>query len=172
MLGREILTGTLVTAVLAVLPSLALATPRTTYVIRVQSNEVVSLGRWNLASDRTLAGARGAFGRPSSIRRYRDDQIPWCDVRWKARRIEVTFDLTGGRCGDVALFYAYAPSWRTSDGLRVGDLTGRIRAIYPAARFAATEWELLDFQNGSHTAMSAVPRAGRVHHLRLAFAWD
>lgn len=172
LLGRAILVGMLVAATLAVFPSLALATSGTTSVIRVEGNEVVGLGRWNLTSDRTLSGARAAFGRPSSTRRYSDDQIPWCDVRWKARRIEVTFDLTAGRCGEVTLFYTYARSWRTSDGLRVGDLTRRIKAVYPAARFAATEWVLLDFENGAHTAMSAIPRAGRVHHLKLAFVWD
>lgn len=112
----------------------------------IQANSTLQrLGAWRIDVSPTLAGATGAFGRPTSCHaiRLEDGSV----ARWKRVGVRVlTATLGMIPPGKSSCTYAQMPvsvvtvtglQWHTSLGLRVGDSTRRLRALYPQASFHA-----------------------------------
>jgi hypothetical protein len=103
-------------------------------------------GDWKMGSfavkrDGTLRGAIDAFGSPTS--RVRDGSV--CTARWHRHGLKIVFYNLGGQnpCRPAFGFFSNArakgPHWRTGQGLEIGDWRGRLRSLYPNARFHRAE---------------------------------
>lgn len=95
------------------------------------------IGRYLVQRDGTLGGAVRAFGRPSSLQRSRES----CAARWRAIGLQIAFYNLGGfnpcsrRYGRFSTATMVGRRWATAKGLRIGDPSRRLRALYGPRRF-------------------------------------
>jgi hypothetical protein len=121
----------------------------------------------------TLAQATARFGAPTSQRTLGHGLT--CRVTWRRLGLVVDFlDFGDHACSAGGLVTATMTSrahWRTSLGLRVGDSTARLRALYPKARVHGDGWWLVARRACAETGASPYPgllarmRASRVSAL-------
>ncbi len=97
----------------------------------------VKIGSYAVKSDGTLAGAIKAFGKPTS--RGKSGSTV-CAVRWRRLGLRIRFYNLGGqdpcepRYGNFGEALMTGERWRTRKGLRIGDSTRKMRALYRPRR--------------------------------------
>jgi hypothetical protein len=135
---------------------------------------VSRIGTFRPSENPRLSAATRAFGRPSS-RRARGSA---CTVRWRGIGLKVVFANLGapGRSAcspSVARaqsFVATGPSFTTQAGLRPGQPSAQVRALYPDAAFDRGAWTLVSaaspYGDGSESpVLRAFTRGGQVASL-------
>jgi hypothetical protein len=101
------------------------------------------IGGYAVKANGTLDGALKAFGEPTSIRRgaYRGRPSVTCVVRWRSLGLRIQFYNLGGQdpCKPQYGYFGHAlitgKEWRTSKGLRIGEPSHRLYALYSPRRF-------------------------------------
>lgn len=101
------------------------------------------LGDYAVKTNGTLDGAIRAFGEPTSIKRgrYRGRPTNECVVRWTDIGLRIHFYNLGGQdaCARQYGYFGQAlitgKQWRTSKGLRIGEPSRRLYALYAPRRF-------------------------------------
>lgn len=130
-------------------------------VIRTTSKVwVTALGPWRLTHN-DLRGASAAFGRPTSVTRHHG----MCQAWWRSKHLNIQFD-TAPSCRGVNWFNTASTSWRTQQGLRVGDPTSHIKSVYPDASFGGRVWTIL---NSSPSLFTVEPHGGRIEGIHITF---
>jgi hypothetical protein len=121
----------------------------------------------------TPANVKALFGAPSTVR------TPFaqsCVQTWKSARLAVEFFTFEDKpcTKGVALIVTMTgrTAWRTAVGLRVGDTTARVRALYPRARlrgagtdrgyWLVTRQICAEVGGGSYPGLLARMNGGRV----------
>jgi hypothetical protein len=111
---------------------------------------VSKIGSFRPTRNATVSAATRAFGRPS--RRQRTDRTT-CRRTWGRLGLRIDFVTFGGvrpgqtacsrGAGQAQSFVARGPRFRTAKGLRVGQASSQIQALYPDAQFRDGSWALV-----------------------------
>ena len=150
----------------------------TTKMTRVITASIASISVggyrvWRPPSRATFADAEAVFGQPSACRALAGgkSRVVWGSTGVKAQFIGSTASV----CADSARLYLQTltvdrSSWKTSQGLAVGDPLAKLERLYPTASPHAGGFWLMRIDRGtSHAVVSAVVRSGRVVAFSLAF---
>ena len=136
---------------------------------------VTRIGTFKPSENPRLSAAIRAFGRPSS-RRGRGGSA--CTVRWRRLGLKVIFANFGSpglstcsrSVGRAQSFVASGPRFTTVAGLRPGQPSAQIRALYPDTGFERGAWTLVSavnpFGDGTESpVLRAFTRGGQVASL-------
>lgn len=145
-----------ITAVVIVAASPAASLPapparaQSSFTIRTSNGAVARIGAFHPSRAATLGAAIGVFGAPTSRRLTK---YSGCRVDWHNLRLRIEFENFGGHgpglttcspsVGLAQTFTVRGSRFRTSAGLRVGNSTASIPAIYPDAEFTDGSWWLV-----------------------------
>jgi hypothetical protein len=93
-----------------------------------------NIGGYSPTRDGSLDGARGVFGRPSSIRKepYRMCTVKWADLGITMRTYLIA--PSGSGCDPEGRHWSTRLTderWRTALGLKIGDSTQKLMRLYP-----------------------------------------
>jgi hypothetical protein len=99
----------------------------------------VQIGRFRVQRDGTLDGATRAFGRPTSLRpgRYQN-----CAARWAELGLRINFYNLGGHDPCLRQYGYFSDAtmvgrqWQTVKGLRIGDPSRKLFALYRPQGFS------------------------------------
>jgi len=135
---------------------------------------VSRIGTFKPAENPRLSSAIRAFGRPSS-RRGRGSA---CTVRWRGIGLKIVFANFGSpgqstcaaSTGRAQSFVATGPTFTTVAGLRPGQPSAQIKALYPETEFDRGAWTLVSAANpygdGSESpVLRAFAKGGQVASL-------
>jgi hypothetical protein len=137
----------------------AKAAPRDFTIVAIGKDQERRIGSFHYLRDfgrgRSWSAAVRAFGRPTS----RGSDVPGrsniCTVRWRHLGLDIGFASRPGACKEWNLRRAawygatvHSRTWRTAEGLRIGDSVARLKRLYPRAKFhdrppAEPFWSLL-----------------------------
>lgn len=167
----RVLIATVVAACLV--PAAADARPPS-FVIRTSQGAVARIGAFHPSRRPTIAAAIRAFGRPTSRRLTNFNE---CRVEWRRLGLRIDFANLGGprpgettcspAVGQAQTFTARGSRFITSAGLRVGDPSSAIPAIYPLAALTSGTWWLVTAispfgDQGEYPVIRAIIGGGRV----------
>jgi hypothetical protein len=141
-----------------------------------------TIGGFAVKANGTLDGAIEAFGQPTSMRRgrFRGFATGECVVRWKPLALRIHFYNLGGHdsCKRQYGYFRQAlitgKEWRTSKGLRIGEPSRRLHALYSPRRFTGQwAWLLTRYTpigvNGHYPGLEAKLLDGWVVAFRINF---
>ena len=180
MRHRAVTLATALAVVAALLASAAGARRDATPARRIVVYADVRIGSFEVKEDGTLAGAIRAFGRPTRIRRT--DRIV-CLVRWRRLGLRIGFYNLGGqnpcdpRYGAFGQALMVGTRWETLKGLRLGDSTRKMRALYrPRRRTGWWIWLITRSTRADcpgvcyYPGLAAKVLRGRVAAFRVSYA--
>ena len=152
-------------------------TPDLVIAVRSSGERV---GPYNVERNPTLAGAIGAFGRPSSCRVVRGAPL-FAVARWSRLDLRIEVGSLGGYpagkdgCSApgkarVSTIDVFGRQWRTAAGLRVGEDVVALKRAYPHASLHRDGWWLVSKSSplfGRYGLLVAHTSRGRVTALHL-----
>jgi hypothetical protein len=116
--------------------AVALGTSRADFTLRLDLRTAPLIAGERIA---TLADAIRTFGRPARLSALPASRHA-CRAAWPGRGLAIDFSITAlVACSATVLgswseVIATDPRWHTTAGLRVGDSSAHLHALYPAAR--------------------------------------
>jgi hypothetical protein len=148
--------------------------PAKSYVIRTTASaiRIGSFTAWSPSARGTYAQATSTFGEATSCRLAagKKSKATWSSIDLTMQYIVAKGSICSPAGSMLIQTLSVAgPSWKTSNGLAVGDPVAKLRRLYPSAAAAAGSDVLVRIDRSyGHAQLSAAVRRGKVAGFSLA----